>query len=242
MPIQKNVAGQKLALFAFIPSTNLPKTGDAANLTAYISKDYGAVTALADTSASEASSTNAKGTYWWDLTQAETNADCLQFYAKSSTSDVSVVSWLNVYTTPPNANLLAIDASGRTDTSKFAGQTITAASGVTLPSTVASTTNITAGTITTATTVGSVTGSVGSVTGAVGSVTGNVGGNVVGSVGSVSGAVGSVTGAVGSVTGNVGGNVTGSVGSVASVVSANVTKVNGTTITGSGTTPDPWGP
>ena len=55
---------------------------------------------------------------------------------------------------------------------------------------VASTTNLTAGTITT------------------------VSGNVNGSVASVTGAVGSVTGAVGSVTGNVGGNVVGAVGSL----------------------------
>jgi hypothetical protein len=98
----------------------------------------------------------------------------------------------------------------------------------TFPTTVASTTNITAGTITTATnltnapTVGDFTATmktsigtavaasaVASVTGNVG---GNVGGNVTGSVGSVVGAVGSVTGNLG---GNVGGNVTGSVGSVA---------------------------
>lgn len=111
----------------------------------------------------------------------------------------------------------------------------------TFPTTVASTTNITAGTITTVTnltnapsagdftatmktSIGTAVAAsaVASVTGAVGSVTGNVGGNVTGSVGSVVGAVGSVTGsvgsvvgAVGSVTGNVGGNVTGSVGSVA---------------------------
>lgn len=66
---------------------------------------------------------------------------------------------------------------------------------VTFPSnaTLASTTNISAGTIAT------------------------VSGNVVGSVGSVAGSVaGSVTGSVGSVVGNVGGNVTGSVGSIAS--------------------------
>jgi hypothetical protein len=106
----------------------------------------------------------------------------------------------------------------------------------TFPGTVASTTNITAGTLTTVTTATNVTMvnglaagvitatsiaadaitdakvasdvTIASVTGAVGSVTGNVGGNVTGSVGSV-------VGAVGSVTGNVGGNVTGSVGSVA---------------------------
>jgi len=64
----------------------------------------------------------------------------------------------------------------------------------TFPATVASTTNITAGTITTVS--GNVTGSVGSVTGAVGSVTGNVGGNVVGSVASVTASVGITAAAV----------------------------------------------
>lgn len=85
--------------------------------------------------------------------------------------------------------------------------------------TLASQTNITAGTITTVTnltnapTSGDFTAvmktSIGTAVAAsaVASVTGNVGGNVTGSVGSV-------VGAVGSVTGNVGGNVTGSVGSV----------------------------
>ena len=108
------------------------------------------------------------------------------------------------------------------------GQTVSAAGTVTLPGTVASTTNITAGTITTVTnltnapTAGDLTATMktsvttaataatptaAAVTGAVGSVTGNVGGNVVGTVASVVGAVGSVIGAVGSVTGNVGGVV-----------------------------------
>lgn len=109
---------------------------------------------------------------------------------------------------------------------QFAGQTITAAAGVTLPSSIASPTNITAGTITTVTnltnapTAGDFTSTMktslnaatpASVVGAVGSVTGNVGGNVTGSVGSV-------VGAVGSVTGNVGGNVVGSVASVTAAV------------------------
>jgi hypothetical protein len=105
---------------------------------------------------------------------------------------------------------------------------------VTFPTnaTLASTTNITAGTITTVSgnvtgSVGSVVGAVGSVTGAVGSVTGNVGGNV--------------TGSVGSVAGNVGGNVVGSVASVVAVVSANVTKINNTTVNGDGSG-TPWGP
>lgn len=92
-------------------------------------------------------------------------------------------------------------------------QTASAAAGVTFPASIASPTNITAGTITTATnltnapTAGDFTATMKTSIGtavaasAVASVTGNVGGNVTGSVGSVVGAVGSVTGAVGSVTG-----------------------------------------
>lgn len=106
------------------------------------------------------------------------------------------------------------------NTVQFAGQTITAGAGVTIPSSIASPTNITAGTITTTTnltnapTAGDFTATMKTSIGtavaasAVASVTGNVGGNVTGSVGSVVGAVGSVTGAVGSVTGSVG-SVTG---------------------------------
>lgn len=86
----KNVA-TKIALFAFDTATGAAKTGDAANLTAYVSKDYGAVTALTDTSATEMSSTNAPGWYVFDVAQAETNADTLLFTGKSSTSGVSVV-------------------------------------------------------------------------------------------------------------------------------------------------------
>ena len=89
--MKKNTAGQKLTVFAFDATTGLPKTGDAANLTAYVSKDSGSLTTLADTSASEVSSSNAAGYYRFDLAQAETNADKLEFTAKSSTADVVVV-------------------------------------------------------------------------------------------------------------------------------------------------------
>lgn len=87
----KNTASQKLIVFAFDATTNLPKTGDAANLTAYVSKDYGAVTVLGDTSATEMDATNAKGYYLFDLTQAETNADVELFSAKSSTANIVVI-------------------------------------------------------------------------------------------------------------------------------------------------------
>jgi hypothetical protein len=274
--MQKNVTGQKLIVFAFDSTTSLPVSGDAANLTAYVSKDYGTVTVLGDTSATEMDATNAKGYYLFDLTQAETNANTLLFSAKSSTANIVVVAVpATVFTNPPNYQATSIDASGRLDLSRFAGQTITCGAGVTIlasvgtaatstaqtgdafarigsngagltaigdtrianldaavssrmatytqptgflaatfPATVASTTNITAGTITT------------------------VSGNVNGSVGSVTGAVGSVTGAVGSVTGNVG----GSVASVTAVVSANITKVNSVTLTGTGVSGDSWRP
>lgn len=96
----KNVAGQTLFLYFFNQITGLGKTGDAANLTAYV----GGV-ALADTSATEVSSSNAPGWYSWSLTAAETNANQLMFTGKSTTSDiysdgtviqtndVNVVSW-----------------------------------------------------------------------------------------------------------------------------------------------------
>lgn len=121
----KNTASQKLTIFAFDYSTNAPKTGDAANLTAYVSIDDGAVTALTDTSATEMDSTNAKGLYTFDLTQGETNGNKLVFSAKSSTSNVSIVPQI-VYTRPPNFPLLSVDSNGRVDVIKVAGTTQTA--------------------------------------------------------------------------------------------------------------------
>lgn len=87
----KNTASQKVRLFAFDYTTGAPKTGDAANLTAYLSKDFGALTALTDTSATEISSTNAPGWYEFDVTQTESNCDDAHFTGKSSTANVTVV-------------------------------------------------------------------------------------------------------------------------------------------------------
>ena len=120
----KNVA-TKVAIFAFDVTTGAPKTGDAANLTAYASKDYGTVTVLADTSATEMDSTNAKGWYLFDLAQGETNADALLFTGKSSTANVSLVGQM-VFTTPANFSAASIDSNGRVDVIKIAGTTQTA--------------------------------------------------------------------------------------------------------------------
>lgn len=107
----KNVSGQKIPLFAYDVTTGLPKTGDAANITAYVSKDFGAVTALADTSATEISATNAPGWYLFDLTQAESNADHGLFTGKSTTANVVVVG-MSIYTLPNRFTSLGIDAAG----------------------------------------------------------------------------------------------------------------------------------
>lgn len=87
----KNTASQKIQLFAFDATTGVAKTGDAANITAYVSIDYGAVTVLGDTTATEMDATNAPGWYMFDLTQAETNGNDLLFTAKSSTANIKIV-------------------------------------------------------------------------------------------------------------------------------------------------------
>lgn len=115
--MQKNVASQKLILFAFTPADGLPKTGDAANITPYVSKDYGAVTAITDTSASEMDATNAKGYYLVDLAQAETNADTLLFSAKSATAGVVVIAVpATVFTTPASFASEALATAAALDT------------------------------------------------------------------------------------------------------------------------------
>ena len=111
----KNVTGQKIQLFAFDYSTGAPKTGDSANLTAYIEKDgAGSMTALGDTSATELSATNAPGWYEFDVTQSESNADMILFTAKSSTANVSVVG-ARVFTRPNRFTTMVIDSAGLVD-------------------------------------------------------------------------------------------------------------------------------
>lgn len=136
-----------------------------------------------------------------------------------------------------------IATTQKVDIETIKTQAVTAAAGVTFPTSIASPTNITAGVITTVTTVTNqlsaaaiATGvwtdttagdfttalSVGkSVMNGVALGTGLTVAAVSGAVGSVTGAVGSVTGAVGSVTGAVG-SVTGAVGSVTGNVGGNV--------------------
>lgn len=90
MPLYKNVASQKLAVYAWNTLTAAPKTGDAANITAQISKDWGTPAATNDTNPSELDATDHPGIYLFDLTQAETNADAVLVSAVSATTGVTL--------------------------------------------------------------------------------------------------------------------------------------------------------
>lgn len=121
----KNVASQKVTLLAIDTATNLPKTGDSANITAYLSKDDGAVTSLTDTTATEMDATNAPGLYLFDVSQTESNADKLVFSGKSSTSGIRIIP-VTIYTRPNYFSTLSIDSSGRVDVAKIGGTSQTA--------------------------------------------------------------------------------------------------------------------
>ena len=83
----KNTASQKWRVFAFDRSDGTPKTGDAANITAKISKDHAAAAAVTDTNPTEIED----GYYDFDLTRAETNANILHLLPESSTTDIQVI-------------------------------------------------------------------------------------------------------------------------------------------------------
>jgi hypothetical protein len=85
--MQKNTAGQKWRVFAFTRSTSVPKTGDAANITATISIDGAALTGTNDVNPTEL----ADGFYEFTLTQAETNGDDLLLSPSSVTADIQVI-------------------------------------------------------------------------------------------------------------------------------------------------------
>jgi hypothetical protein len=171
----KNTASQKWRVYAFNATTGAPVTGDAANITAKIDKDWAGVAAVTDTNPTETED----GYYLFDLTQAETNANWLDLYPDSSTADVVVVGVPGSMGTIPTTGLLAPTTAGRT-----LDVTATGAAGVDWGNVENPTTTVGLSGTTIATSQ-----VVASVSGAVGSVTGNVGGNVAGSVASVTAGV-----------------------------------------------------
>lgn len=98
MAIEKNVAGQSISIFA-VDSSGIEKTGDAANITAYISKDGAAGVQTNDINPTEVDSVRLKGVYDFNLTQEETNCDKLILSADSSTAGV-VIRPVIIYTVP----------------------------------------------------------------------------------------------------------------------------------------------
>ena len=109
--MQKNVANQKVAIYAHDTISDIAKTGDAANLMAYISKDEASPVQSNDVNPVELDSTNMPGVYVFDLTQAETNCDSFMLYAKSSTTGVQC-DIIKLQTSPGNYTALVIDANG----------------------------------------------------------------------------------------------------------------------------------
>lgn len=95
--IFKNVASQKIRVFAFADAGHAsldpgePVTGDAAQITARTAVDNATLGASNDVNPAEVDATNAPGYYEFDPTQAETNGDIIEWYAKSSTAGVQVV-------------------------------------------------------------------------------------------------------------------------------------------------------
>ena len=85
----KNVASQKIHIYAYDSTTGAAKTGDAANITGYVSLD-GTANAIDDTNPAEVDATNMPGIYCFDLAQAETNCNSWAIYAKSSTANVRI--------------------------------------------------------------------------------------------------------------------------------------------------------
>ena len=84
----KNVASQKLAVFAWDGAAGAAKTGDANNITAQVSKDGAASAAIDDTNPAELDATDHPGIYVFDLLQAETNCDLFVLTPDSSTTDI----------------------------------------------------------------------------------------------------------------------------------------------------------
>jgi hypothetical protein len=105
----KNVASQKWRVFAFDATDGSAKTGDAAQITAEISKDFGAEAATDDVAPTEVG----KGFYEFNMLQAEVNADDLLLLPVSSTANIEVVGVpAQVHTLPPNLGVLGIETDG----------------------------------------------------------------------------------------------------------------------------------
>lgn len=123
---------QKIHVYAYDSTTGAAKTGDAANITAYVSLD-GAANAIDDTNPTEVDSTNMPGIYVFDLTAAETNCDSFALYAKSSTSNIRIEPIIGFTTTGTAAAIAAtVPDTQKVDVNTIKTQTVTCAAAVTV--------------------------------------------------------------------------------------------------------------
>jgi len=83
----KKTTGQKWVVFAFDRTDNVPKAGDAANITANLRIDGAAANAVDDTNPTELED----GYYYFDLTAAETDGNMITICPASSTGDIQVL-------------------------------------------------------------------------------------------------------------------------------------------------------
>lgn len=83
----KGVAG-KIYVEAYDSTDGTDKTGDAANLTAHISKDGAADAPLTDTTAVEVDATTMPGLYVFDISATENDADVVAISCISTTSNI----------------------------------------------------------------------------------------------------------------------------------------------------------
>ena len=136
--LQKNVASQHIGFCLNSTAAGAPVTAGGA----------GTVVIDGGSQAACGGSFTHKGTGQWDYapTQAETNGTSISF-AFTGTGAIQV--GMQFFTIGYNPTLANVPANA----TQLAGQTITAAAGVTFPTSVASPTNITAGTIATVTTL-----------------------------------------------------------------------------------------
>ena len=87
MGYTKNTAAD-VFVFALDTATGLPKTGDAANITARVTIDGGTSAASNDTNPVEVDATNHPGWYEFNATAGEMNGDIIIWTVSSSTSNI----------------------------------------------------------------------------------------------------------------------------------------------------------
>ena len=86
MAIIRNAAGQGVYIYAHNATADAPKTGDAANITAKLSKGGSAWVDTATVNPSEIG----RGVYWYPLSQAETDTGALALMPVSGTGGVAI--------------------------------------------------------------------------------------------------------------------------------------------------------